>query len=110
MVCAFGEAEGVPAEVRIVDPELEMTANGQFKVEIHLGREAIRGRVVPFDKSEARDVVMRARAGDEVYLIAVRDDGSAVLRYRATADSAETLTSQGSCRNFERHLDRWLSS
>jgi hypothetical protein len=112
IVCAFGaEAQGIPAEVRIVDPELDMTTNGQFKIDIHLGREALHGRVVPFEKSEARDVVMRARSGDAgVYLIALRDDGTALLRYRPAGEDAETLTSEGTCRDFERHLDRWLSS
>jgi hypothetical protein len=45
MVCAFAGADeaGIPAEVRIVDPELEMTTNGQFKIDIHLGNEAFHG-------------------------------------------------------------------
>jgi hypothetical protein len=112
MVCAFSGADGagLSAEVRIVDPELEMTANGQFKVDIHLGNEALHGRVVPYDKSDARDVVMRARGGgEEVYLIALRDDGTALLRYKP-AEGADTLTSKGSCTGFERHLERWLAS
>jgi hypothetical protein len=112
MVCAFSGADGkgLTAEVRIMDPELEMTANGQFKVDILLGNEALRGRVVPYEKSDARDVVMRARGGgDAVYLIALRDDGTALLRYKA-ADGAETLTSRGSCTGFETQLDRWLAS
>jgi hypothetical protein len=112
MVCAFAGADGagLPAEVRIVDPNLEMTANGQFKVDIHMGNEALHGRVVPYEKSEARDVVMRARGGgDAVYLIALRDDGTALLRYKP-AEGAETLTSKGSCTGFEPHLDRWLPS
>lgn len=112
MVCAFrANGEGIPAEVRIVDPELEMTTNGQFKIDIHMGSEALHGRVVPYDKSEARDVVMRARAGDEaVYLIALRDDGTALLRYRPAGENVEIVTSQGSCKDFERHLERWLAS
>ena len=112
MVCAFAaDGAGIPAEVRIVDPELEMTANGQFKIDIHMGREAFHGRAVPYEKSEARDVVMRARAGDEaVYLIALRDDGTALLRYKPAGENAEIVTSQGSCKDFQRHLDRWLSS
>jgi hypothetical protein len=112
MVCAFAGADGagLPAEVRIVDPNLEMTANGQFKVDIHMGNEALHGRVVPYEKSEARDVVMRARGGgDAVYLIALRDDGTALLRYKP-AEGAETLTSKGSCTGFQPHLDRWLPS
>jgi hypothetical protein len=112
MVCAFRDADGagIPAEIRVVDPELEMTTNGQFKIDIHLGREALHGRVVPYGKSEARDVVMRARAADEdVYLIALRDDGSALLRYLPKGDDAKVLSSQGSCTGFQRHLDRWLA-
>jgi hypothetical protein len=112
MVCAFSGADGpgLPAEVRIVDTEFEMTANGQFKVDILLGSQALHGRVVPYEKSEARDVVMRARdAGDAVYLIALRDDGTALLRYKA-ADGGSTLTSRGSCTGFEPHLERWLAS
>jgi hypothetical protein len=111
MVCAFSGADGpgLPAEVRIVDTEFEMTANGQFKVDILLGSQSLAGRVVPYEKSDARDVVMRARdGGDAIYHIALRDDGTALLRYRA-ADGAETLTSRGSCTGFEPHLDRWLA-
>lgn len=113
MVCAFRDADGtrIPAEIRVVDPELEMTTNGQFKIDIHMGRQALHGRVVPYDKSEARDVVMRARAADEaVYLIALRDDGSALLRYRPAGDDAKVLSSEGSCTGFKRQLDRWLAS
>jgi hypothetical protein len=113
MVCAFsgGEAPGLPAEVRVVDPHLDMTENGQFKVAIHLGTEALHGRVVPYDKSEARDVVMRARGEDEaVYLIALRDDGTALLRYKPATEGAEVMTSQGSCTGYEALLDRWLAS
>jgi hypothetical protein len=113
MVCAFADAEGrgMPARIRIVDPELDMTTNGQFKVDIHFGTEALHGRVAPYEKSEARDVVMRARDGNEaVYLIALRDDGTALMRYRPAGEDAEVVTSQGSCRDFQRHLDRWLSS
>jgi hypothetical protein len=112
MVCAFAGADGtgIPAEVRVVDPDLEMTANGQFKIDIQLGNEALHGRVVPYEKSEARDVVMRARSGgDAVYLIALRDDGTALLRYKAGQD-AEIVTSKGSCTGFQPHLDRWLAS
>jgi hypothetical protein len=87
-----------------------MTTNGQFKVDIHLGRQALHGRVVPYDKSEARDVVMRARSGDDaVYLIALRDDGTALLRYRA-GGAAEEVTSRGSCTGFQPHFERWLAS
>jgi hypothetical protein len=74
---------GLPTEVRVVDPLLDMTENGQFKIAIHFGTEALHGRVVPYDKSEARDVVMRARGVDQgVYLIALRDDGTALMRYK----------------------------
>ena len=112
MVCAFAGADGpgLPAEVRIVDTDFDVTANGQYKVDILLGTQSLHGRVVPYEKSEARDVVMRARdGGDAVYLIALRDDGTALLRYKA-ADDAETLTSRGSCTGYEPHLDRWLAS
>ena len=100
MVCAFpaAEAPGLPREVRIVDPELEMTTNGQFKVAVQLGDEALHGRVAPYEKSDARDVVVRARAEDEaVYLIALRDDGTALTalppggRERGSADLAGVL-------------------
>jgi hypothetical protein len=113
MVCAFpgAEAPGLPREVRIVDPELEMTTNGQFKVGVSFGTEVLHGRVAPYEKSDARDVVVRARAEDEaVYLIALRDDGTALMRYRPAEDGAEVLTSQGSCTGFEALLNRWLQS
>jgi hypothetical protein len=113
MVCAFpaADAPGLPREVRIVDPELEMTTNGQFKVAVQIPGEALHGRVTPYEKSEARDVVVRARGENEaVYLIALRDDGTALMRYRPAEEGAEVLTSQGSCKGFEAHLDRWLQS
>jgi hypothetical protein len=113
MVCAFpgGEAPGLPTEVRVVDPQLDMTENGQFKIAIHFGTEALHGRVVPYDKSEARDVVMRARGVDQaVYLIALRDDGTALMRYKPAAVGAEIMTSQGSCTGYQALLDRWLAS
>jgi hypothetical protein len=112
MICAFAaDRAGIPAEIRVVDPELEMTTTGQFKIDIHMGNEALHGRVVPYEKSEARDVVMRARAADAaVYLIALREDGTALIRYRPAGEGAETVSSPGTCTGFERHLDRWLSS
>ena len=83
MVCAFpgSEAPGLPREVRIVDPEFEMTTNGQFKVGVSFGTETLHGRVAPYEKSEARDVVVRARGEDEaVYL-----DRAARRRHGASA-------------------------
>jgi hypothetical protein len=110
MVCAFRDTEGPAAEVRVIDRDLEMTANGQFKVGIVVGGEALPGRAVPYAKSEARDVVLRARSKEAVYLIALRDDGTAVLRYRQEGQENGEFTSRGTCSGFERHLDRWLSS
>lgn len=113
IVCAFRDAggAGLPLEVRVVDPELDMTTNGQFKIDIHLGDEALHGRVVPYERSAERDVVMRARAADEaVYLIALRDDGTALLRYRPAGEDAAVLTAEGTCTGFQKHLDRWLAS
>jgi hypothetical protein len=113
MLCAFQTAEnhGIPTQVRVIDTESEISANGQFTVEIVLGNEALHGRVAPYDKSEARDVVMRVTAGDNsVYLIALRDDGTALMRVKPAGEEAEVVTSKGSCSDFERHLDRWLSS
>jgi hypothetical protein len=87
MVCAFpgGEAPGLPTEVRVVDPQLDMTENGQFKIAIHFGTEALHGRVVPYDKSEARDVVMRARG------VARRSTSS----HCATTEPRSCVTSRG---------------
>lgn len=110
MVCAFRDAAGPAAEVRVIDRDLEMTTTGHFKVGIVVGGEALPGRVVPYFKSEARDVVLRARSEEAVYLIALRDDGSAVLRYRHEGQEQSEFTSRGTCSGFERHLDRWLSS
>jgi hypothetical protein len=113
MVCAFpgADAPGLPREVRVVDSDLEMTTNGQFKVAIHFGTEALHGRVAPYDKSEARDVVLRARGVDEaVYLIALRDDGTALMRYRPAKEDAEVLTTKGTCTGYQALLDRWLAS
>jgi hypothetical protein len=113
MVCAFSGAEApwLPREVRIVDPDLEMTTNGQFKVAVQFGDAALHGRVAPYEMSDARDVVVRARGEDAaVYLIALRDDGTALLRYRPADESAEVLTSEGSCTGFEALLNRWLPS
>lgn len=111
MVCAFTEAAGLPVEVRVIDPELERTTSGQFKVDIRLGREEVRGRAAPYDRSPARDVVLRATTRDRsVYLIALRDDGTALLRMKPPGEGAETVTAKGACAQFERHLDRWLDS
>jgi hypothetical protein len=112
IICAFPDAyaPGLPREVRIADPEFDMSTNGQFKVAIRFGDEALLGRVAPSDKSEARDVVVRARAGDEVYLIALRDDGTALMRHRPAEDADKVLISEGSCTGFEALLDRWLQS
>lgn len=112
MVCAFPSAAlaGLPALLRIADPDREMTTNGQFKIRVDLGDTALPGRVVPDDRSTARDVVMRARGPDEaVYLIALRDDGTAVLRYTETERATE-ITAEGACSGFEPYLDRWLAS
>jgi hypothetical protein len=109
-VCAFGAADGRVAEVRIVDRNLEMTTNGQFKVGVMVGGQALPGRVAPFATSPARDVVLRARSDRAVYLIALRDDGSAVLRYRREGSEAAEVTQRGTCSGFERQLDRWLAS
>lgn len=115
MVCAFRpkDEEDAPATVvRIIDPDLEVTTTGQYKIEVFLENEEVPGRAVPYEKSEARDVVMRARTSDRtVYLIALRDDGTALMRYRPAEDAeAEIVTKTGSCSKYERFLDKWLSS
>jgi hypothetical protein len=110
MVCAFHDTGGPAAVVRVIDRDLEMTTTGQFKVGIVVGDEALPGRAAPYLKSGARDVVLRARSGPTVYLIALRDDGSAVLRYQRGDREDGVVTAQGTCSGFERHLDRWLSS
>lgn len=109
-VCAFGAEDGRIAEVRIVDRGLDMTTNGQFKVGVTVAGKALAGRVAPFPKSAARDVVLRARSETAVYLIALRDDGSAVLRFRRKGGEAPEITQRGTCSGIERLIDRWLAS
>lgn len=110
MVCAFHGEDGPAAVVRVIDRDLEMTTTGQFKVGIVIGGEALPGRVAPYPRSEARDVILRARTDSAVYLIALRDDGTALLRYRREGSEDGEVTSRGTCSGFETHLDRWLAS
>lgn len=110
MICAFRDQDGPAAVVRVIDRDLEMTTTGQFKVGIVIGGEALAGRVAAYTKSQARDVVLRARGGDAVYLIALRDDGTALLRYRREGHGDAEITSRGTCSGFERHLEKWLPS
>ncbi len=110
MVCAFRDTEGPAAVVRVIDRDLEMTTTGQFKIGIVVGDEALPGRAAPYLKSDARDVVLRARSGPTVYLIALRDDGSAVLRFLREDREDGAFTARGTCTGFEKNLDRWLSS
>jgi hypothetical protein len=110
MVCAFRDADGPAAVVRVIDRDFEMTTNGQFKIGVFVGNEALAGRAAPYTKSDARDVVLRARSDEAVYLIALREDGTAVLRYRRDGVDEGEVTSRGTCSGFETHLDRWLSS
>lgn len=111
MVCAFRPTDDAAATtvVRIIDNDLEMTTTGQYKIALALDGERVPGRVVAYEKSEARDVVMRARTSDRtVYLIALRDDGTALMRFRPVGDGTEVVTRSGSCAKFERFLDKWL--
>lgn len=109
MVCAFRGEDG-PAVVKVIDRDLEMTTTGQFKVGLVVGGESLAGRVAPYLKSNARDVVLRARGEDAVYLIALRDDGTALMRFKREGRDEDEVTSQGTCSGFESHLDKWLAS
>lgn len=111
MVCAFRpDDDATPATVvRIVDQDLEMTTTGQYKIAFALDGEEVPGRVMAYEKSAARDVVMRARTSDRtVYLIALRDDGTALMRFRPGGGETEAVTRSGNCAEFEHFLEKWL--
>jgi hypothetical protein len=88
----------------------------QFRVSVHLADEGeFGGLAQPIDRTDARDVLIRARASDETfYTIGLRDDGLAalnLLKVRTEAEQSRMVeTRKGACRDFKRVLDTWLSS
>lgn len=92
-----------------------MDRDDQFYVLVHLGDERrVGGLAQPIDRTDDRDVLIRAQASEELfYTIGLRDDGLAalnLLRIRPTPDSERVETRSGACRDYQRVLDTWLSS
>ena len=86
---------------------------------VHLENESrVGGLAQPIERTDDRDVLIRAQASDEMfYTIGLRDDGLAalnLLRINAEGDaerSAERVeTRSGACSDYQRFLDTWLSS
>jgi hypothetical protein len=112
--CAFKGMDVADPELRInVEPVADPFSStpGLYKIRLALQGEDIRGSAVPFLKSDARDVVMRAvTANKTTYIIALRDDGTAIMKSKGAKADAVVETRNGICENFEAHLNQWLAS
>ena len=90
----------------------------RFRVRVHIDHDSaheVGGLVQPIDRTEERDVLIRARAANETYYtVGLRDDGLAALNLLRTSDGeqeAERLeTRRGACQDFKAALDSWLKS
>ena len=88
----------------------------RFRVMVQIdfdAENAVAGLAQPIERTDDRDVLIRARAADETYYtIGLRDDGLAALNLlRTVGDEAEHLeTREGACRDYKAVLDDWLQS
>lgn len=115
--CTFPPTEpgGRPITVSVEPRPSLMDVEHRFRVRLHLGGEAhIAGLAQPIDRTEERDVLIRARASGEFsYTIGVRDDGLAALNLLPLGGIVEgqrAETRKGACRGFSLLLDAWLRS
>ncbi len=92
-----------------------MDVDERYRISLHLGDEGeAPGLAQPIDRTEERDVLIRARASNDlVYTIGLRDDGRAalnLLRIARSAGGARTETREGHCHDHRPLLNAWLRS
>ena len=116
LACTFPAADPGqnPIGVRVEAMPSLKDRTDRYRIRIYLDDESeFRGLAQPIDKTDDRDVLIRARAAGQLfYTIGLRDDGKAALnllevRPQKTPERQETRA--GTCRDFEGYLDSWLS-
>ncbi|MEL6168495.1 MAG: hypothetical protein AAFR35_07370 [Pseudomonadota bacterium] len=107
--CAFADDAAPPVELRL-SARHGRAGPGRFAVSLFLGAESADGFGIAYADTPERDVLLRVTTRTNVtYLLAVRDDGWAVLHTRAGHSDAEIVTREGICTGHEETLRRWLS-
>ena len=120
LACTFPASESASASAAIrlrveALPSLTDSPN-MFRIRLHLdGASQYRGLAGPIDKTDARDVLIRARTRNQTYYtIGLRDDGKAALNLlrveKRDAQPVQQETREGSCSGFAPYIDTWLTS
>ncbi|RVT83929.1 hypothetical protein DXV76_09445 [Rhodobacteraceae bacterium CCMM004] len=107
VICRFRDDTDSTMTVRLA-PDTDPAWNGGWRVTLHLNGQTVPGAVAPLDRTRARDVVLRAVDDDRTaYLIALRDNGLAMMRYRGTSAAVE-VNMQGACEGHMPAFEVWL--
>ena len=115
--CTFPATEPDQRAISVVveaRPSL-MDVGERYRISLHLGNEReVAGLAQPIDRTDERDVLIRARASDQlIYTIGLRDDGRAalnLLRVSRAKDGGGTETRTGACHDFMALMNAWLRS
>ena len=118
LACTFPAPDRASEAIRLrVEALPSLTdSSSKFRVRLHLDEVSqYRGLAGPIDRTDARDVLIRAEALDQTfYTIGVRDDGKAALNLlrvvKRDAQPVRQETRAGSCSDFGPYIDTWLTS
>jgi len=81
---------------------------GLFRATMQLnGTDALPASIHPIRATDARDVMIRTKAGTSIVSIGLRDDGRAALKM---ALGGEEKTRVGECHGDLKYINRWLAS
>ncbi len=117
MACTFPASaqNESPIELRLMARPSLKDSPGIYRVEFDVDNGLrLFGAAQPIASTAGRDIIVRAVQGKtRFYTVGIDDRGSAALNVQDTAmprTTSPALTRTGSCRNFERYLDRWATS
>ncbi|MEL6643696.1 MAG: hypothetical protein AAFQ79_07150 [Pseudomonadota bacterium] len=116
LVCRFPPAEIGHQTIKIAATERPSLKDipGLFRVEVMVNDTiSLPGAAQPITTTELRDAMVRAVQGRTTfYTLGFDDTGAAALNIlwaEDTASEPREVTRIGRCRNYNSHLDRWLS-
>ena len=115
LACTFPAQTPDEQPIRIrVESLPSLRDNGNiFRVRLLLGASGeFRGMAQPIDRTEDRDVLIRAETSDKTfYTIGLRDDGLAALNLLQLGETdPHRETRRGTCRDHKVLLNTWLTS
>ncbi|MDU8941986.1 hypothetical protein [Ovoidimarina sediminis] len=113
MACSFVSPEPgePPVEIMMIGRPSLKDLPGLYRVEMDINGRGLKGAAQPIIATEGRDVLVRARRGEDVfYAIGFDESGTAALNIvwgMAGEEPEKRATLTGKCRNHEKYIQVW---